>query len=56
MTVWSQTNGKKQILVEFKFGSGISGLFIKEHCRLSLEVLEQSDEFASLQEIKLAAC
>ena len=35
----------KKILAEFKFGSGISGLFIKEHCRLSLEVPEQSHEF-----------
>ena len=43
-------------LVEFKFVGGVSGLFIKERCRLLLEVLEQSHEFANLQEIKLAAC
>ena len=40
--------------MEFKFGGGASGLFIKERCRLSLEVLEQSHEFANLQE-KLVA-
>ena len=38
----------------FKFGDDVLGLFIKEHCRLSLEVLEQTHEFANLQEIKLA--
>ena len=32
------------------------GPFIRERCRLSLEVLEQSRKFAVLQEIKLAAC
>ena len=46
----------KKILVEFKFGGGVSGPLIKERCRLSLEVLEQSHEFTNLQEIKLAAC
>ena len=55
LVVWPQTNRKK-ILAEFKFGSGVSGPFIKERCRLSLEVLEQSHELAILQEIKLAAC
>ena len=46
--LWMQFDPKpniKKILAEFKFGSGISGLFIKEHCRLSLEVPEQSHEF-----------
>ena len=38
----------------FKFGSGISGLFIEERCCLSLEVLEQSHQSVNLQEIKLA--
>ena len=38
----------------FEFGGGASGLFIKEHCRLSLEVPEQSHEI--LQGIKLAEC
>ena len=33
---------EKKKLVEFKFGGGIPGLFIKECCCLSLEVLEQS--------------
>ena len=37
---------RKKILAEFKFGSGVSGPFIKEHCCLSLEVLEQSNELA----------
>ena len=46
----------KKILAEFKFGGGVSGPFIKEHCCLLLEVLEQSHEFTNLQEIKLAAC
>ena len=45
MAVRPQTEGKK-ILAEFKFGSGVSGPFIKEHCCLSLEVLEQSNELA----------
>ena len=45
-----------RLLEEFKFGGGVSGPFIKEHCRFLLEVLEQSHEFANLQEIKLAAC
>ena len=40
----------------FKFGDGVSGPFIKERCRLSLELLEQNHDFAKLQEIKLAAC
>ena len=55
LVVWPQTDRKK-ILAEFKFGSGVvSGLFITEQRRLSLEALEQSHEFANLQEIKLAA-
>ena len=45
-----------RLLEEFKFGGGVSGPFIKERCRFLLEVLEQSHEFANLQEIKLAAC
>ena len=53
--VWPQADCKK-FLVEFQFGSGISSSFIKERYRLSLEVLEQTHEFANLQEIKLAAC
>ena len=55
LAVWPQTNCTK-ILVEFKFDGGISGRFIKELCRLSLEVLEQNYEFANLQELKLAVC
>ena len=47
---------RKNILAVFKFSSGVSGPFIKEHRCLSLEVREQSCEFANLQEIKLAAC
>ena len=31
-----------KILVEFKFGGGASGPFIKEHCHLSVELLEKS--------------
>ena len=31
------------------------GWFIKERCRLSLKVLEESHEFANLQEIKTSA-
>ena len=54
MVVWPQTDHKKKIKI--KFGGGISGPFIKECCRLSLEVLEQSHEFTTLQEIKLAVC
>ena len=50
---WPQTDCKK-ILKEFKFDGSVSGLFIEEHCRLSLEVLEH--ELADLQEIKLALC
>ena len=38
-------------MAEFKFGGGASGPFIKERCCLSLEVLEQSHEFANLQEL-----
>ena len=49
------TNGI-EIMVDFKFGGGVSGLFIRECCRLSLEVLEQSQEFANLQKINPAAC
>ena len=55
LAVWPQTNCQK-ILAEFKFGSGVSGPFIKQRCHLSLEALEQSHEFPNLQEIKLAAC
>ena len=55
LVVCPQTDRIK-ILVEFKFGDGASGSFIKEHCRLLLEVLEQSHEFANLQEMKLAVC
>ena len=55
LAVWPQTDRKK-IRVEFKFGGDISGPFIRERYRLSLEVLEQSHEFANLQEIKLAEC
>ena len=47
LEVWPQINFKK-ILAEFKFGGGISSPFIKEHCRLLLEVLEQSHEFENL--------
>ena len=36
--VWPQTDHTK--ILEFKFGGGISGPFIKERCRLSLEVLD----------------
>ena len=50
LVVWPQTNHKK-VMAEFKFGGGVSGLFVKERCRLSVEVLEQSHEFANLQEI-----
>ena len=46
LAVWPH---KKKI----KFGGGISGPFIKERCRLSLE---QNHEFANLQEVKLAVC
>ena len=46
----------KKLLAEFKFGDGTSGLFIREHFPLSLKVLEQSHEFANLQEIKLTVC
>ena len=46
---------RKVILAELKFGGGPSGPFIKERCRLLLEILEQSHEFANLQEIKLPA-
>lgn len=53
LAVWTQTDHKK-ILAEFKFGSGASGPFIREHCSLSLEV--QAHPFANLQEIKLAVC
>ena len=53
--VWPQTD-RKNILVKFKFGGGVSGSFIEESCHLSLEVLEQSHEFANLQEIKLTVC
>ena len=35
-----------KILAEFKFGGGVLGSFIKERCRLSLEILEQNHEFA----------
>ena len=42
--------------MEFKFGGGVSGLFIKECWGLLLETLEQSQEFANLQEIKLWQC
>ena len=48
LVVWPQTD-HKNIWAEFKFGSGISGPFIKEFCRLSFEVLEQRHEFANLQ-------
>ena len=44
MAVWIV----KKILAEFKLGGGVSGPFIKECCHLSLEVLEQSHEFANL--------
>ena len=47
LAVWPQSDCKK-ILAEFKFGGGVSGLFIKEHCCLLLEVLEQSHEFENL--------
>ena len=50
MVAWPQTD-RKRTLVQFKFGSGVSGLFIEEHCHLLLEALEQSHEFANLQEI-----
>ena len=54
LAVWTQTDHTK-ILAEFKFGSGASGSFIREHCSLSLEV--QGHPFAAnLQEIKLAVC
>ena len=43
-----------QSLSYLLLSSGVSSLFIKECCCLSLEVLEQSREFANLQEIKLA--
>ena len=36
-----------------KFGDGVSGPFIRPS---PAEVLEQSHEFANLQEIKLAVC
>ena len=49
--------------MEFKYGGGASSPFIKEHCYLSLEILEQSHEFANLHEIdwqrasaELASC
>ena len=48
MAVRPQSDCKK-ILAEFKFGGGVSGPFIKEHCHLLLEVLEQSHEFENLQ-------
>ena len=41
LAVWPQTDHEK-ILAEFKFDGSVSGPFIKERCRLSLEVLEQS--------------
>ena len=37
-----------RIAGNIKFDGGVSGPFIKEHCHLSLEVLEQSHEFANL--------
>ena len=52
--VWPQTNHKR-ILAEFKFGRGVSGPFIKERCRLSVEALEQSHDFTNLQGVKLVA-
>lgn len=39
----------------FRFGGGVSGPFIKEHCHFSLGVLEQSHELENLQEIKIAS-
>ena len=53
--VWPKTDSKK-LLVEFKLGNGASGSFIRECFPLSLEVLEQSHEFANLQESKPAVC
>ena len=41
------------VLLALSTSSGISGLFIKERCCLSLQVLEQSHEF---KKQKLAAC
>ena len=55
MAAWPQTD-RKRTLAQFKFGSGVSGLFIEEHCHLLLEALKQSHEFTNLQEMKLAAC
>ena len=53
--LWIWWFGPK-LTVKNKFGGGASSPFIQVHCCLSLEVLEQSHEFANLQEIKLAAC
>ena len=39
LAVWPKTD-HKNILVEFKFGGGVSGPFIKERCCLSLEALK----------------
>ena len=46
MAAWPQTD-RKRTLAQFKFGSGVSGLFIEEHCHLLLEALKQSHEFTS---------
>ena len=45
----------KKILAEFKFGGGASGPFFKEHCHLSLEILEQSLEFTNIKNFKHAS-
>ena len=54
LAVFPETDRRK-ILAGFKFGSGVSGPFIKGHCCLSLEGLE-SREFTNLQDIKLTVC